>query len=72
MKKYGSLCVPIDRTNPTRLILISEYKRWVFNHLLKADDIALRPIVIDLFEEANELIEKLKMYFLGQEEQFLR
>ena len=72
MKKYGSLCVPTDKTNSTRLIIIYQYKRWVSNHLLKAADIALRPIVIDLFEEANELIEKLKMDFLGQEEQFLR
>ena len=50
--------------------MISEYKWWVSNHILKAADIALRPKVIELSEEANELIDKLKMDLLYQEEQF--
>ena len=60
-EKYGSFYVPIDKNNSTRVIQIEDCKWWVSDHLLKAADLALRPKVIALFEEANVLIEKVKM-----------
>ena len=45
---------------------------WFSNHLLKADKITLCPKVIALFEEANGLIEKLKIDLTFQEEQFVK
>ena len=41
-------------------------------HLLKAADLTLRPKVVALFEDANELLEKIKMELLVQEENFVR
>ena len=65
-KKYGSVCVPTDKTKSTRVIQIEDYKRWVSNRLLKAADLALRPKAIALFEDANKLFEKMKMDFSVQ------
>ena len=39
---------------------------------LKADDIALCPKVLALFEDGNKLLEKVKMEFSFQEENFVR
>ena len=61
-----------NKTNSTRLILIEEYKQWISDHLLKASDFALRLKVIGLFEEANVLLEKVKIGLSVQEEQFSR
>ena len=61
MKKYGSVCVPTDKTNSTIEIKIEDYKRWVSNHLLKAEKLALHPKLIAMFEDANKLPEKMKM-----------
>ena len=61
LKKSGCVCVTIDKTNSTRMINIEDYKRWVSDHLQKAADLALRPKVMALFENANLLLEKVKM-----------
>ena len=71
MKKSGSVCVLKDKTNSTRVIQIEDYRRWVSNHLLKASDLALRPKVFSLFEDVNELFEKVKMELSVQEGNFL-
>ena len=41
-------------------------------HLLKVADLALRPKVIALFEDMNKLLEKVKMDFSVQENNFVR
>ena len=41
------------KTNSAWVILIYDYKLWVSDHLLKVDDLALRPKSIALFEEDN-------------------
>ena len=52
MKIRIRLC--FDRqTNSTRVIPIEDYKWWVSHQLVKAAELALRPKVITLFEEAN-------------------
>ena len=45
----------------------SNYKRWVFYHILKAANLALIPKVITLFEDANNLLKKVKMKISVQE-----
>ena len=61
MKKFGCVCVPTDKTNSTRVIKIEDYKRWISEHLLKAANLAIRPELMDLFEDANILLDKVKM-----------
>ena len=43
---YGAVllvivCVPIDKTNTTRVIHIEDYRQWFIDQLLKASDLAL-------------------------------
>ena len=61
LEKSGCVCVPTDKTNSTRVINIEDYKRWVSDHLHKAADLALRPKVMALCENANLLLEKVKL-----------
>ena len=70
-KKSRCVYIPTDKTNYTRVIKIKDYKRWVSDHLLNATDLAIRPKVMDLFEHANTLLEKLKMELLVQEDIFV-
>ena len=72
LKKSGSVCFPTDKTNSTILIQIKDYKWCVSDHLLKAEDLALHPKLVALFEDADELLEKLKMELSVQEENFVR
>ena len=48
-EKQVSVCVPADKTNSTPVILIADYKRCVWNHLLKAVDLDLRLNMIAMF-----------------------
>ena len=50
-----------DKTNATRVIKIEDYKMWVSAHLQKAAYLALRPKVMELYENANVLLEKVKL-----------
>ena len=72
MKKSGCVCVPTDKTNYTRVIRIEDNKRWVSDHLHKAADLALRPKVMALYENANVLLEKVKLDLSVKEEEFAR
>ena len=72
MKKSGSICVLTDKTNSAGVIEFEEYKMWGSDHLLKAADIALCPMIVALFEDANKLLEKVKMELSVQEENFVR
>ena len=72
MKKPGPVCVTTKKTNYNRVIQMEDYKQWVSDYLLKGSDLALRPKAITLFEDANELLEKVKMNLLVQEENFVR
>ena len=72
LKKSGCVCVPTDKTNATRVIKIEYYKRWVSAHLQKAADLALRPKVMALYENANLLLEKVKLDLSIKEEEFVR
>ena len=72
MENPRSVCVTTNKTNSTRVINISDYKLWVSKNLLKADHLALRPILVALSEEANGLIDQTRMNFSDQEEQFVR
>ena len=72
LKKSGSVCVPTDKTKSTRVIQIEDYKLWVFEHLSKAEDLALHAKVVALFEDENCLLEKVKMELSFQEENFVR
>ena len=47
-------------------------KHWLFNHLSKAEGLALRVKVVALFEDANCPLEKVKMEMSMQEENFVR
>ena len=53
LKTIGCICVLTDKTNSTRVIKIKDYKRWVSYHLQKAADLALRPKLMALYENAN-------------------
>ena len=53
-------------------IKIEDYKSWVSAHLQKAADLALRPKVMALYENANLLLEKLKLDLSVKEEEFVR
>ena len=53
-------------------IKIEDYKRWVSAHLQKAADLALRPKVMALYENANLLLEKVKLDLSVKEEEFVR
>ena len=66
------VCVPTDKTNSTKVIQIEDYKHWVSDHLSKAADLALRSKVVALFEDANCLLDKVKMELSVQEENFVR
>ena len=72
LKKSGSICVPTDKTNSMRVILIEYYRRWVSDHQLKADDLTLRPKVVFLFEDTKKLLDKAKVVLSVQEENFVR
>ena len=72
LNKYGCVYVPTDKINSTRVIKIEDYKRWVSDHLLKAANLAIRPKVMALFEDANKLLEKEKMELSVKEEEFAR
>ena len=61
LEKYGSVCVSTNKTNSTRVIEIKNYKRWISDHLLKVYNLALHPKVVSLSEEANKLLETVKM-----------
>ena len=54
------------------MIKIEDYKRWVSDHLQKAADLALRPKVMALYENANLLLEKVKLDLSVKEEEFVR
>ena len=61
-----SLCS--DRQNQfNKSNKIEDYKQWVSDHLLKAADLALCPKVVALFEDVNELLEKVKIKLSVQE-----
>ena len=64
-KKPGCVCVPTDKTNATRVIKIEDYKRWISTHLQKADDLALRPKVMALYENANLLLRESEVRFIS-------
>ena len=51
---------------------IEYYKRWVSDHLQKAADLALRPKVMALYENANLLLKKVKLELSVKEEEFVR
>ena len=72
LKRSGSVCVPTDKTNSTKVIQIEDYKRWVSDHFSKAADLALRAKVVALSEDANILLDKVKMELSVQEENFVR
>ena len=72
MKKSGCVCVLTDKTNSTRVIKIEDHRLWVSDHILKASDLAIRPNVVALFEDAKKLLDKVKMEFSVQEESFVR
>ena len=72
LKKSGCVCVPTDKTNSTRVIKNEDYKRWVSDHLLKASDLAILPKVMTLFEDANKLLDKVKMELSVQGGNFVR
>ena len=71
-EKSGCVCVPTDKTNATRVIKTEDYKRCVTAHLQKAADLALRPKVMDLYENANLLLERVKLELSVKEEEFVR
>ena len=72
IEKSGSIYVPTDKTNSTREINIEDYRRLVSDILSKAANLALRPNVVALFEDANKLFDKVKKEFSVQESNFLR
>ena len=72
LKKSRCVCVPTDKTNSTRVIKTEDYKRWISDHLQKAADLALRPKVMALYENANLLLEKVKLDLFVKEEEFVR
>ena len=68
VKKSGFVCVPTDKTNSTRVIKTEDDKRWVSDHLQKAAELALRPKVMALYENAILLLEKVKLDLSVKEE----
>ena len=54
------------------MIKTEYYKRWVSAHLQKAADLALRPKVMELYENANLLLENVKLDLSVKEEDFVR
>ena len=72
LKKSRCVCVPTDKTNSTGVINIEDYKWWASYHLQKTDNLAIRPKVMALFEDANLLLEKVKKELSVKEEEFVR
>ena len=54
------------------MIKFKDYKRWVSAHLQKAADLALRLKVMELYENANLLLDKVKVDLSVKEEEFVR
>ena len=50
------------------MIKIEDYKLWVSDHLQKAANLALRPKVMALNENANLLLKKVKLDLSVKEE----
>ena len=48
------------------MIKTEDYKRWVYDHLQKAADLALRPKVMALYENANLLLRESEVRFTYQ------
>ena len=65
LKKSGCVCVPEDKTNATRVIKTEYYKRWVSAHLQKAADLALRPKVMAIYENANLLLRESEVRLIS-------
>ena len=55
-----------------RVIKIKDYRRQVSENLLKAADLDLRLKVVSLVEDANTLLDKVKMKLSFQEGKFVR
>ena len=54
------------------MIKIDDYKLWVSDHLQKAANLALRPKVMAIYENANLLLEKVNLDLFVKEEEFAR
>ena len=55
-----------------RVIHIEDYIKWISDHLLNADKLSLRPNLVAMFEDANKLLDKVKIELSVQEEKFVR
>ena len=55
-----------------RYLKFEDYKLQVSDHLSKAADLALRAKVVALFEDANFLLDKVKMELSVQEKKIVR
>ena len=60
------------KIDPTMLIIIEDYMHWVSDHLLKVADLAIRLKAVALFEDANKLLDKVKMELSVEEENFVK
>ena len=61
MKNSKTVCVPTEKNKSTCLVFVTNYQIWVNDHILKAYDLTLHPTVIDLFEESNQLIDRVNI-----------
>ena len=72
LKKSRCVYVLTDKTKPTRVIKTKDYKRRVSDRPQKAADLALRLKVMAIYENANLLLEKVKLDLSVKEEEFVR
>ena len=59
LKLTNMVAIPTDKTNWFKCIHIDDYKNWATKHLLKNGKEIPRCKLVQVFEDANELLESL-------------
>jgi hypothetical protein len=72
LKFTSTVVIPTDKTNSFKCIHIEDYKNWTIKHLLKNGKEILRSKLIQVFEDANELLESLAHIMSEDEYSFVK
>jgi hypothetical protein len=60
LKFTSTVSIPTDKTNSFKCIHIDDYKNWSIKHLLKNEKEIPRSKLVQVFEDANSLLESLE------------
>jgi hypothetical protein len=67
-----TVAIPTDKTNSFKCIHIQDYKDWTIKHLLKNGKVIPRSKLIEVLDNANELLESLDDIMSEDEYSFVR